>query len=216
MTRCGRLIAALSLLALAATTPAARASDSAIAIQSFAFAPSTLSVSTGTTVTWTNLDPFSHTTTSDSTAWDSGTLEGGASFSIEFIAAGTYAYHCAVHPSMRGTVTVTGSPLPPSPPADLVATPGTSVGSIALHWTAPRVVGVSGYAIYRGTAPGAETFVASVSSSAFTDEGLAPLTTYFYEVAALNGGLASGRSGEACSRPFPWVAGLGCGDLVPS
>jgi plastocyanin len=39
--------------------------------------------------------------------WDSGDLANGASFSHTFTAPGTYAFHCNIHPSMTGSVTVT-------------------------------------------------------------------------------------------------------------
>lgn len=78
-----------------------------VAIQNFAFSPSTLQVAPGTTVTWTNRDQAPHTVTSDSNAWaDSGTLNTGQSFSHTFTVAGTYAYHCTVHPTMTATVVV--------------------------------------------------------------------------------------------------------------
>jgi plastocyanin len=49
----------------------------------------------------------SHTITADNGSWDSGSLGKGQSFSQVFTQAGTFTYHCAVHPSMKGTVVVT-------------------------------------------------------------------------------------------------------------
>ncbi len=72
-----------------------------------------LTVTVGTTVTWTNQDGASHTTTSgqngqfDSVSWDSSTLPRGQSFSYTFDQVGTFAYTCKIHPSMNGTMTVT-------------------------------------------------------------------------------------------------------------
>jgi len=71
-----------------------------------AFTPDNLDVAAGTTVTWTNTDSVSHTSTSDATGWDSGTVAPGGQFSFEFKTAGTYPYHCAIHPGMVGTVVV--------------------------------------------------------------------------------------------------------------
>jgi plastocyanin len=71
-----------------------------------AFVPDELDVAMGTTVTWTNTDTIAHTSTSDASGWNSGTLAPGAQFSVAFQSAGTFAYHCAIHPGMVGKVVV--------------------------------------------------------------------------------------------------------------
>jgi plastocyanin len=71
-----------------------------------AFVPANLNIDTGTTVTWTNSDRESHTSTSDVAGWNSGTISPGRQFSFTFQTAGTFAYHCAIHPGMTGTVVV--------------------------------------------------------------------------------------------------------------
>jgi len=78
-----------------------------VKITNFAFDPPKLTVRAGTTVTWTNQDGAPHTITSDAGDWDSGQLSKGQSFSHTFDQAGTFAYHCAVHPTMTGTIVVT-------------------------------------------------------------------------------------------------------------
>jgi plastocyanin len=78
----------------------------AIQIQNYAFAPASLTVPVGTTVTWTNLDSAPHTATSPSGAWDSGNLDQGESFSHTFAEAGSFDYHCSYHPNMTGTIVV--------------------------------------------------------------------------------------------------------------
>lgn len=90
-------------------TPAA-AGENAILIQNFAFSPATLAIKTGTTVTWTNRDSVTHTIAPDAGApagFGSGSLAPGASYQFTFTSPGTYAYHCSIHPSMKGTVVVT-------------------------------------------------------------------------------------------------------------
>jgi plastocyanin len=77
-----------------------------IDIKGFAFAPATIMVMRGTTVTWTNLDSASHTVSADGYEFDSGTLKKGDTFSQTFNDAGTFAYHCNFHPSMTGTIVV--------------------------------------------------------------------------------------------------------------
>jgi plastocyanin len=78
-------------------------------IQGFAFSPQNLTIVAGTTVNWTNLDPNTHTATSDTAVWDSGDLAQNQSYPHTFAAAGTYPYHCTYHPGMTGTITVTTS-----------------------------------------------------------------------------------------------------------
>jgi len=77
-----------------------------VAIQNFAFNPATLTVKAGTKVTWTNQDSATHQVVSDTGAFNSGDLSNGQSFSFTFDKAGSYPYHCAVHPSMTGTIVV--------------------------------------------------------------------------------------------------------------
>ncbi len=75
-----------------------------INIQNFAFNPAQVTVAVGDTVVWTNLDPVPHQIASAS--FNSAPLSQGNSFSQKFTAAGTYDYHCAIHPSMTGKVIV--------------------------------------------------------------------------------------------------------------
>lgn len=121
--------------AVAPASPPVRAQAAQqIAVQNFAFQPATLTVSAGTTVTWTNQDGVEHTTTSDqgsTVSWDSGALPQGQSYSVTFTQPGTYTYHCAIHPFMKGTIIVqgtgSGSPSPTAaPPATATPTLGLS------------------------------------------------------------------------------------------
>jgi len=75
-------------------------------IADFTFIPRTITIHVGTIVEWENLDGVDHTTTSDDGVWDSGTLAPGQTFQYQFIAVGTYPYHCTFHPSMTGTIIV--------------------------------------------------------------------------------------------------------------
>ncbi len=71
-----------------------------------AYSPNPITIATGMTVTWMNNDSITHTSTSDTNAWDSGNIAAGGSFSHTFSSAGTFTYHCMIHPGMTGTVTV--------------------------------------------------------------------------------------------------------------
>lgn len=83
-----------------------------VAITNFAFAPRSVTVKVGTTVTWTNHDGVVH-----DVRWQSGALPaspplspgggGGSSWSHTFASPGTFSYICGIHPSMTGSVVVT-------------------------------------------------------------------------------------------------------------
>ena len=70
------------------------------------FTPDALDIAAGTMVTWTNTDSTSHTSTSNAAGWDSGIIAPGRQFSVTYQVAGTFPYHCAIHPGMVGTVVV--------------------------------------------------------------------------------------------------------------
>jgi plastocyanin len=93
----------------AVAAPGATSGPVDVAIMDFAFAPETVTVKAGTTVTWTNHDSEAHTVrTTKSTAVKSDVLATDATFSFTFTTPGEYAYHCSIHPEMHGTVVVTG------------------------------------------------------------------------------------------------------------
>jgi plastocyanin len=70
-----------------------------------AYSPNPVSVSVGGTVTWMNNDNTAHTSTANG-VFDSGNIAPGASFSRTFTTAGSFPYHCSLHPGMVGTVNV--------------------------------------------------------------------------------------------------------------
>jgi plastocyanin len=88
------------------TTSSPQASGNSVTLANFAFSPATLNVKAGTTVTWTNKDSTSHTVVSDTGVFDSGNLAPNATYTYVFAKAGTFDYHCSIHPSMKGTVIV--------------------------------------------------------------------------------------------------------------
>lgn len=89
-----------------AETPAVPTSSKTVevTIQNFAFNPGSVTISSGDTVKWTNMDSTAHTITG--TDFSSGNLNKGDSYENTFAKAGTYDYHCSIHPSMTGTVIV--------------------------------------------------------------------------------------------------------------
>lgn len=87
-----------------ANTNANTSLSKSVSIANMSFQPATLPVALNTTVTWTNNDSVTHTVTG--TDFDSGNIAPGSSYSHTFTIVGTYNYHCAIHPSMAGSVTV--------------------------------------------------------------------------------------------------------------
>jgi len=93
--------------ASATGSPVAVAGD-AVSIDNFAFAPATLSIRAGGTVTWTNRDEEPHTVAATDGSFHSPGMGRGATYSHAFPTAGTFDYVCSIHPMMHGTVVVTG------------------------------------------------------------------------------------------------------------
>jgi plastocyanin len=80
--------------------------------------PRTISLAsaTGGVVKWINNDESSsvygstgvtHNITADDGSFTSGNLPPSNTFEHTFTVAGDYPYHCSIHPTMKGTVTVT-------------------------------------------------------------------------------------------------------------
>ena len=67
------------------------------------------SVPDGASVTVKNEDDFQHTFTPDTDGdFEPASLDGGASATVELPGPGTYGYHCSIHTTMTGTITVEG------------------------------------------------------------------------------------------------------------
>jgi LPXTG-motif cell wall-anchored protein len=82
------------------------AASTGVTISDFQFAPASVTVNVGDTVTWTNNGPTPHSATSSSGVFDTGIMDAGQSGSHTFTEAGTFAYICTPHPNMHGTVVV--------------------------------------------------------------------------------------------------------------
>ena len=98
------ILPGLLLLAFGCTsTPAGH--NHQVAMQDYRFAPDSLEVAVGDTVTWVNEGAYQHSSTSGEVGapdgkWDSGLLSTGASFAHVFTVAGNYHYYCTLHGSM--------------------------------------------------------------------------------------------------------------------
>ena len=108
-----KTLAAAAILLAAAACGGSSTSPSPMtvtaSIQSNGFTPNTISITTGSTVTWMNQDSTAHSVVADNGAFASGTIAAGAKYSYLFPTAGTFTYHDASNPGMKGTVNVSGS-----------------------------------------------------------------------------------------------------------
>ena len=77
-------------------------------IREFLFETPTVRLKAGQNVAWVNCEPTNivHSTNSDAPGWGSGLIRPGDAFVRTFPTAGTFAYHCAVHPAMKATIIV--------------------------------------------------------------------------------------------------------------
>lgn len=90
------------------STPPPAANTVDISILAMSYSPSTVTVTKGTIVRWTNNGGTTHTVTADNTtSFASPTLAAGAVFNLTTNAIGTFPYHCLIHGiSMAGTLNV--------------------------------------------------------------------------------------------------------------
>ena len=89
----------------AASTPSSSAG--AVTISNYEYKPAEIIVPVGATVKVTNQDTTAHTVTSkEAGSFESGSIEPGKTATIKLEKPGTYAYYCAFHPFMKGTITV--------------------------------------------------------------------------------------------------------------
>ncbi len=68
--------------------------------------PFTVSLAAGGVVKWGNDDGETHTVTADNVSFNSGNIGSGNTFSHTFTTVGAVTYHCSIHPTMVGTITV--------------------------------------------------------------------------------------------------------------
>lgn len=101
------LLAALVFVSCHKSNSSNAVSAASVSIKNMAFNPGSVSVTTGATVTWTNSDTTIHTVTADDGSFNSGNIAVGATYNKVFSTAGTFSYHCTLHPEMTGKVVVT-------------------------------------------------------------------------------------------------------------
>lgn len=99
------MLAALMGGSAAAGDTASASKTKTVSIVNFAFKPATVTVAKGSKVTFSNTSSATHTATR-ANGFDTQAIKPGKSATVRFAKKGTFAYHCMIHPSMRGKVIV--------------------------------------------------------------------------------------------------------------
>jgi plastocyanin len=120
---------------------AAAQGSASVSIVDFAFDPGSVAVDAGGTVTWTNQGPSAHTVTADDGSFDSGTMNAGDTYSFTFMSAGTFSYHCAIHPNMVGSVAVSGGSTTETPATTMPATGSGPTSGATSSWLGVALAG---------------------------------------------------------------------------
>jgi plastocyanin len=158
------------------------------------FDPAVLSVPAGTTLLVANVGGKPHTLTADDGAFDTGVIEPGAeggrfagkSASVTLNTAGTFKFHCEVHPAaMRGEVTVTGQAAAGGPAPASAGPRGLDIGAVDFAFE-PN-----------------DASVAAGGRVTVTNRGQAPHTMTLDDVDADTGNIAPGASAELTAPDAP-------------
>jgi glucose/arabinose dehydrogenase/plastocyanin len=158
----------------------ARSATQDVSIVGFAFQPPSVSINTGDSVRWTEMDGAFHSTTSDTALWDSGSLPFMGQFTFTFTGPGDYPYHCTPHPFMTGSISVQSSSN--QPPTVSITSPTNGAS-----FTAPAVVpitatasdpdgSVTNVAFFDGSTPLGQTNQTPYQVTATFAAGTHPLT----------------------------------------
>lgn len=83
----------------------AKAADHVVEIKGMAFSPKNITVKSGETIKFINMDSAPHTASAKDGSFGTGRLKKGESAMVEISTAGDINYFCKVHPSMKGSVT---------------------------------------------------------------------------------------------------------------
>jgi len=134
------LATAACALAVAGFAFAGLTASKTVTITSTAFKPKTVTIAGGDTVTWKNTDTVNHQVVANSGAFASGQIAPKHVYAKRIDTPGTYNYHDALHPTLKGTVKVTGAP----PSVSIGASTPIAVYGSSIHVTgavSPAAVG---------------------------------------------------------------------------
>ena len=147
------LATAACALAAAGFAFAGLAANKTVSIKSTAFAPKTVTIAGGDTVTWKNVDTVNHQVVANSGAFASGQIAPNRIYAKRIDTPGTYGYHDALHPTLKGTVKVTGAP----PSVSIGASTPIAVYGNSIHVSgavSPAAVGEHRHRLRPAVGPG--------------------------------------------------------------
>jgi plastocyanin len=99
------LLATFAVRESRASGQATASGAKAVSIVNFAFKPGTTKIKRGGRVTFTNTANTAHTAT-HAGVFDTKRIQPGESETVKFERRGTFAYHCKIHPFMKGKIVV--------------------------------------------------------------------------------------------------------------
>jgi plastocyanin len=142
-------LVAVGLLLLQASV--VLAAGAGVTINNYQFSPKSIAVKPGTTITWTNKqEDDDHTVTADNGSFDSGVIQhNGGTAQLTFDTAGTFAYHCKIHPTMHGTVVVSANAQ--EPPATDATDFARSDGSLPIPLPFALMLAGVGFLVIAGS-----------------------------------------------------------------
>jgi plastocyanin len=102
--------------AVLAVGPACGSGDSAskpkgnavVSIKGFKFSPERITLPSESELRVVNEDDTAHTLTADDKSFDTGNIAHGKEATVRLSKEGQFAYHCAIHDSMKGVIQVRG------------------------------------------------------------------------------------------------------------
>src|ERR1700686_3463009 len=94
----GAALVSVSAVTLAADATPAAAAPTVVEIRNMRFSPVTLTIATGTKVTWVNEDGAPHTVTDKGDVFHSAMLDTKDGFAYTFQSPGEFNYFCTIHP----------------------------------------------------------------------------------------------------------------------
>ena len=175
-------VAAAALVALATGVPIGHSAlaagearvlmvDNEPDLTNWHFEPAEVTVPAGSTVVWHNKGKEEHSVTADNKSFDSGWKPKGGNYQRTFTRPGTYAYHCAPHPWMKGVVRVVAAPAAPAAPSPTVAP--SSAPTTTVTAAAPTTATTA--APVQAPAPGPDRSAAAVPTTSAPPEAT-PIT----------------------------------------
>jgi plastocyanin len=121
--------AAVCVLGAGGFAFAAGLATKTVNIRATGFSPRTVTVNGGDTVRWRNLDTVNHQVVANNGAFASPIIRPSGAYARRMDTPGTFRYHDALHPTLRGTVRVTG----PAPSVSIGVTPPIVTAGNGVH-----------------------------------------------------------------------------------